>query len=92
MGGNLTLECVGTGIPEPQVQWSRVDGLLPEGLIIDGGLLVISNARHSFAGAYKCQVTNRVGSVQSQVAIFVQGSYLFVCRFVYQFARLLLIV
>ena len=75
LGGNLTLECIGTGNPKPQIQWSRVDGPLPQGLIIEGGILTIQNAQHSYEGVYNCKVTNRVGSVQSQLAIFVQGAY-----------------
>lgn len=74
VGGSLTLECRGTGIPKPEIQWFRVDGPLPEGITMEGGVLVVANARHSHGGAYACNVTNRVGSVQSQVAIFVQGS------------------
>ena len=74
VGGNLTLECIGTGIPQPHIQWSRIDGPLSDGLVVEGGFLIIKNARHSYGGAYKCEVTNRVGSVQSRVAIFVQGS------------------
>ncbi|XP_078373536.1 basement membrane-specific heparan sulfate proteoglycan core protein-like [Oculina patagonica] len=72
VGGSLTLECRGTGIPKPEIVWSSVGGPLPEGIVIEGGLLVIANARHSHGGAYACNVTNRVGSVQSQVAVFVQ--------------------
>lgn len=77
VGRSLTLECHGTGIPKPEIQWFRVGSPLPEGIVVEGGLLVIANAKHSHGGAYACNVTNRVGSVQSQVAIFVQGSCLF---------------
>lgn len=76
VGGSLTLECLGTGIPKPEIQWSRLGGPLPEGIVTEGGLLVITNARHLHGGEYVCNVTNRVGSVQSEVAIFVQGSCL----------------
>lgn len=74
VGGNLTLECIGTGSPQPRIRWSRIDGPLSEGLVIEGGFLIVQNARLSYGGAYKCEVTNRVGSVQSRVAVFVQGS------------------
>lgn len=74
VGGALTLECRGTGIPKPEITWSRVGSPLPEGIVVEGGVLVITNAQHSHGGAYACDATNRVGSVQSQVAIFVQGS------------------
>ena len=77
VGGSLTLECQGTGIPTPEITWSRVDGPLPQGITIDGGLFVIEKVQLSHGGAYACNVTNRVGSVQSQVSVFVQGSCLF---------------
>lgn len=77
VGGSMTLECRGTGIPKPKIKWSRVGSSLPEGIVVEGGVLVITNAQHSHGGAYACNVTNRVGSVQSQVAIFVQGTCLF---------------
>lgn len=73
MGGSLTLECRGTGIPKPEIHWSRVGSSLPEGIVVEGGVLVITNAQHYHGGGYACNVTNRVGSVQSQVAIFIQG-------------------
>ena len=74
VGGSLTLECRGTGIPKPEITWSRVDSPFPEGIVVKGGVLIITNAQHFHGGAYACNVTNRVGSAQSQVAIFVQGS------------------
>lgn len=77
VGRSLTLKCHGTGIPKPQIKWLRVGSSLPEGIVVEGGVLVITNAQHSHGGAYACNVTNRVGSVQSQVAIFVQGMCLF---------------
>lgn len=77
VGGSLTLECRGTGVPKPKIKWSRVGSSLPEGIVDEGRVLVITNAQHSHGGTYACDVTNRVGSVQSQVAIFVQGSCLF---------------
>ena len=73
VGGRLKLECQGSGIPSPTIQWSRLQGPIPPGIMVDGGLLFITNARLSHGGFYRCQVTNRVGSVQSQVEVFVQG-------------------
>ena len=79
VGKNLTLECIANGTPQPEIQWTRVDGLLPEGLISKGGQLIFPRARLAYGGVYRCKVTNRVGSVQSEVAIFVQGwCFLFV--------------
>ena len=73
VGKNLTLECIANGTQQPEIQWTRVDGLLPEGLISKGGQLIFPRVRLAYGGVYRCKVTNRVGSVQSEVAIFVQG-------------------
>ncbi|CAH3185759.1 unnamed protein product [Porites lobata] len=72
VGKNSTLECIANGTPQSEIQWTRVDGLLPEGLISKGGQLIFPRARLAYGGVYRCKVTNRVGSVQSEVAIFVQ--------------------
>ena len=76
VAGNLTLDCIGTGIPQPRVQWSRVLSAMFQPLAAQGGVLVIRNAQNSHAGTYKCEATNRVGSVHAQVVILVQGFYL----------------
>lgn len=76
VAGNLTLACIGTGIPQPQVQWSRVVSPMSQLITSKGGLLVIRNAQHFHAGTYKCEVANRAGSVHAQVVILVQGFYL----------------
>ena len=73
VGRNLTLECRGTGIPKPSIQWSRVDKTLPTGVVVEEGILLILKARQSSGGKYRCTVSNRVGKVQSQVILFVQG-------------------
>ncbi|PFX26969.1 basement membrane-specific heparan sulfate proteoglycan core protein-like isoform X2 [Stylophora pistillata] len=72
VGGSLTLECLGTGIPTPEIMWSRVGGPLPGGITIDGGLLEIVNAQLYHGGPYVCNITNRVGSVRSQIVVLVQ--------------------
>ena len=56
--------------------WSRVDGPLPNGITTDGGLLKIVNAQLYHGGPYVCNVTNKVGSVQSEIVVLVQGSYI----------------
>ncbi|XP_068699347.1 basement membrane-specific heparan sulfate proteoglycan core protein-like isoform X3 [Montipora foliosa] len=72
LAGNLTLECIGKGVPPPKIQWSRNVGPIPQGVTTEDGILMIRNAQHSHGGAYKCEVTNRVGSVHSQIVIIVQ--------------------
>lgn len=74
VGGNLTLQCRGTGIPKPTIRWNRVDGELPDNVEEDDGALLIKEAQPSYGGTYRCTVSNRVGSVQSQVVIFIQGN------------------
>ena len=78
LAGNLTLECIGKGVPPPKIQWSRNVGPIPQGVTTEDGILMIRNAQHSHGGTYKCEVTNRVGSVHSQIVIIVQGSFLLI--------------
>lgn len=75
VGGNLTLECQGTGIPQPSVRWDRIDGQLHDDIVIKDNKLYIVKAKASFGGTYRCSVENRVGSVQSQIVIFIQGNH-----------------
>lgn len=56
--------------------WSRVDGPLPNGVTTDGGLLNIVNAQLYHGGPYVCNVTNKIGFVQSEIVVLVQGSYI----------------
>ena len=89
VGKNLTLECIENGTPQPEIQWTSIDGLLPEGLISKGGQLIFPRARLAYGGIYRCKVTNSAGSVQSEVAILLQGWCLLFVLFCCYLSRLL---
>lgn len=72
IGNSVEFECQAVGDPEPTVQWSKVGGPLPAHIVVMGGMLKISQVTEADAGQYRCTATNDVGSVQSQVVLYVQ--------------------
>ncbi|XP_051895600.1 basement membrane-specific heparan sulfate proteoglycan core protein isoform X2 [Pristis pectinata] len=72
VGGSVEFECQAIGDPQPFVQWSKVEGVLSPEVIIRNGMLKIEYVKESDAGRYRCTATNDVGSVQSEVALYVQ--------------------
>ena len=60
VGKNLTLECIANGTPQPEIQWTRVDGLLPEGLVSKGGQLIFPRARLAYGVTFHAAVTFHV--------------------------------
>lgn len=72
IGNSVEFECQAVGDPEPTVQWSKVGGPLPAHIMVKGGMLRISQVTEADAGQYRCTATNDVGSVQSQVVLYVQ--------------------
>ncbi|XP_075898523.1 basement membrane-specific heparan sulfate proteoglycan core protein [Nelusetta ayraudi] len=73
IGNSVEFECQAVGDPEPTVQWSKVGGPLPAHIVVMGGMLKISQVTEADAGQYRCTATNDVGSVQSQVVLYVQS-------------------
>lgn len=72
IGNSVEFECQAVGDPEPTVKWSKVGSLLPEHIVVKGGMLRIERITEADAGQYRCTATNDVGSVQSQVLLKVQ--------------------
>lgn len=72
IGNSVEFECQAVGDPEPTVQWSKVGGSLPAHIMVKGGMLKIEQVTEADAGQYRCTATNDVGSVQSQVVLYVQ--------------------
>lgn len=65
----IRIECPHTGVPNPQVQWSRNDGKSFDAVTNDNGtLILLANAD---SGKYICTVRNKDGedSFSSQVDI-----------------------
>ncbi|XP_064423970.1 basement membrane-specific heparan sulfate proteoglycan core protein isoform X9 [Latimeria chalumnae] len=72
VGNSVEFECLAIGDPKPRVSWSRVGGTMSPDIKIQGGMLKIERVRESDAGQYRCTATNDVGTVQSQVILYVQ--------------------
>ncbi|XP_078281510.1 basement membrane-specific heparan sulfate proteoglycan core protein [Rhinoraja longicauda] len=72
VGGSVEFECQAIGDPQPFVKWSKVESALPPDVIIRNGMLKFEHVKESDAGRYRCTATNEVGSVQSEVVLYVQ--------------------
>lgn len=73
VGGSVEFECEAIGDPQPFVKWSKVESELPPEVMIKNGMLKFEHVKESDAGRYRCTATNDVGSVQSEVVLYVQS-------------------
>ena len=69
----VTLTCITSGNPEPQVRWSKTNDRLPEGVIVEGGILRIAKANVEDSGTFRCSAQNPIGFVHADIQIFIQG-------------------
>ncbi|XP_048521040.1 MAM domain-containing glycosylphosphatidylinositol anchor protein 2 isoform X2 [Dendroctonus ponderosae] len=61
-GGPVSFECRANGNPNPTVQWSKRDGLLPSGLQVETNyMLNINEVRRQDGGIYQCTASNGIG-------------------------------
>ncbi len=68
--GTVTLQCHATGIPEPNVAWSRdgrrIDGSVDNRMYVgDDGSLTITFVEKTDAGIYECSAYNGIGQTPS---------------------------
>ncbi|XP_041450431.1 basement membrane-specific heparan sulfate proteoglycan core protein isoform X4 [Drosophila obscura] len=90
VGSQASLYCTANGIPEPQVQWVRVDGtpLSPRHKEIDRGYVVIDDIQIADAGAYECRAENQVGKASGTASLRVVEAPLVVIKPDQQIIRL----
>nr|XP_045605396.1 vascular endothelial growth factor receptor 1-like isoform X1 [Procambarus clarkii] len=72
--GNLTLECSAEGVPVPQVTWYKDNNKLDDRADhrkVSGDQISFSFLKTSDAGVYKCEVTNRAGTIWSEARLTV---------------------
>ena len=83
IGGSLDLHCPATGMPEPDIQWTRQGKPLsflsePNLRVTDGGRhLQLFNAHLLDAGSYMCTATNLAGSASKQFIVNILGKFIF---------------
>uniref|UniRef100_A0A914V1R3 Ig-like domain-containing protein n=1 Tax=Plectus sambesii TaxID=2011161 RepID=A0A914V1R3_9BILA len=72
---SLSLECIATGTPPPQLSWKREGETIVSNehyqLVGDGLRLTILDARKDDAGRYTCQAKNEAGSAAADFAVDV---------------------
>ena len=80
IGQSITLECIASGTPTPQIKWIREDEPLsfitnPNLLMIDGGKkLRIINTQLIEVGGYTCVATNVAGNATKEFLLKVLGA------------------
>ncbi|KAK8393989.1 hypothetical protein O3P69_006293 [Scylla paramamosain] len=72
-GHDVTLPCVPSGKPDPQVVWRRADGLMPVGRAAMGRdwSLTITALRSGDQGTYVCEATNSAGTHAANTSLLV---------------------
>jgi len=79
IGGSLSLACPASGVPEPNVEWTRGGEALsfalePNVRSTDGGReLQLFNAHLLDAGSYTCTATNQAGTDSRRFTVNVVG-------------------
>ena len=72
-GANSQLRCLGSGNPAPTLTWSKVgEDLTSPNIVVNGGLLSLSNAAVSDRGMYICNAENAGGSARASAIIEVE--------------------
>eukprot|EP00106_Octopus_bimaculoides_P013897 XP_014781339.1 PREDICTED: muscle, skeletal receptor tyrosine protein kinase-like [Octopus bimaculoides] len=61
LSNTLSIDCVGTGKPDPQITWTKNGGELPQNVELDGTSLLIRSVTDEDAGQYECTADNGVG-------------------------------
>ncbi|XP_033758131.1 cell adhesion molecule-related/down-regulated by oncogenes-like [Pecten maximus] len=72
IGENVTLECVGQGMPQPTIVWEPYGGELPATRHkMEKGHLFIWNVQHEDMGTYACKANNGIG-METHKAIMLE--------------------
>ena len=86
-GNTTTITCEALGYPPPTVVWSRINGILSDGVSVSESVsvptengnvtrvsvnLTITNASREDTGVYTCSANNCIGSDNRNVSITVQ--------------------
>lgn len=75
-GTPITIDCLATGVPSPQVIWTKDGRELRSGsgyVIYENGTLLIIQASREERGKYKCTVKNKNGEDSTTSTIDTVG-------------------
>ncbi|XP_060710113.1 leucine-rich repeat, immunoglobulin-like domain and transmembrane domain-containing protein 1a [Hemiscyllium ocellatum] len=82
MGRIVSLYCVATGVPIPDISWLRLDNILLNDTVIQDNsherlkwsALSLSTASHQDSGIYLCRASNLVGTSNASISLLVVNS------------------
>ncbi|XP_014662216.1 PREDICTED: basement membrane-specific heparan sulfate proteoglycan core protein-like [Priapulus caudatus] len=74
-GGSHTFICNATGIPRPNIQWTRDRGQLPPQHSVVGGVLSMSALKVEDSGRYICTASSEAGQSRSIAQLTVAGRH-----------------
>jgi len=69
VGDTARFDCRAAGIPSSNLKWTRQDGNLPEGVIVDDGLLTIPSVKDDHAGIYICEAEGPNGPMRTHARL-----------------------
>jgi len=68
-----------TALHQPEISWSKVDGVLPVDHVTHDGTLIINQVSAEDAGVYECIAVGQYRTTRSRMELFILGLlYLYV--------------
>lgn len=77
IGEPAEFTCLAGGSPSPDLSWRKLNGSLPAGSTMQGGVLRIANVTENGPGTYVCDATNVEGSANGSAVLEIKGSLYF---------------
>ena len=69
----LVYVCTCAGLQQPDIRWSKVDGVLPVDHVTHDGTLIINQVSAEDAGVYECIATGAYRTTRSRMELFILG-------------------
>jgi len=66
------------GLRQPEIRWSKVDGVLPVDHVAHDGTLIINQVSAEDAGVYECIAVGAYRTTRSRMELFILGSFFYV--------------
>ncbi|CAH1240507.1 HSPG2 [Branchiostoma lanceolatum] len=74
IGERVEFDCSASGQPRPLIEWTKIDGRLPDNAEVRDGVLTIPAVRPGDEGRYQCQATNQFGSENQEVTLSLEAA------------------